>query len=88
MNRGKAIGGPLNGIMLESSLNWSGVIRGRTDGRYTWSTEENTWMWTRTDGTRREKFIHGTPNRGGPAKTRTYIDSDGTNDTTDSSDDI
>lgn len=47
---GRAVDGPLNGVMLRAPQTWLGTIKKRTDGRYVWDDKCDTWVWsTRTE---------------------------------------
>lgn len=51
---GRAVGGPLDNVMLCAPHTWLGIIhhrtdgrrRHRTDGRYQWDVSRNTWRWS------------------------------------------
>jgi hypothetical protein len=45
MLRGRAIGGPRNGTVLDASSNWIGTLRDNFTGRYVWDAVLNTWKW-------------------------------------------
>lgn len=51
MYRGRAIGGPLHGVMLESPLTWDGRIKipGNNykthPGHYKWTFNTGCWLW-------------------------------------------
>lgn len=42
--RGRAVGGPRDGVIVEASAAWDGVV-GANAGRYTWDDEVSAWVW-------------------------------------------
>lgn len=60
MLRGRAVGGPRNGAILEAGQFWLGKIKDHLDGRYRWNAEDGTWQWgTSTDPLDSELFADG-----------------------------
>lgn len=56
MLKGRAIGGPLEGVKLSAPEGWDGLVKngdGRFDkyhnGYYLWSVVRQTWVWCRTE---------------------------------------
>ena len=47
--RGRAIGGPRDGVILEAGPRWTGFLTGHTKARYVWDVELNTWVWTEVE---------------------------------------
>lgn len=45
LNRGRASGGPRDGVMIEASALWDGLIAPHS-GRYYWDVRSDGWVWT------------------------------------------
>ena len=55
--RGRAVGGPHDGVILEAGPRWTGFIRNVRGGRYVYSTEWSEWIWTLTQESQAEAFV-------------------------------